>query len=161
MIAGGQFVHYLFDPIRRILGWGAFAGLLFALVRFLKPPEPIRYTRLLALEVHAEAAPILGSIIAVALAVTVGSRADGESFLTLVSAAAFLPPDASFPVIALLRSLNIFTLWYVAIIATGIRVLCGLTFRTSAFIAGGAWVLSTLVNLGILALLIHTLHLQV
>ena len=157
MLSEGLVVGLLFQPIRLLIGWSAFAGTLFALVRSLKLPDPASYLRLLALEVHAESILILAG----AAALICGTLCGPPSGAPPLSAALFFTPGTSFPLFSLLRSLNIFTLWYVAVLAAGIRVLCGLTLRNAVLVAAGAWALSVLFDIGILTLLISTLHLQV
>jgi len=58
----------------------------------------------------------------------------------------------------LLRALNIFTLWYAALLATGIHVLSNQSIRTSASVAAGACALTTIFDAGVISLLIEQLH---
>jgi Yip1 domain. len=133
MFAGDLPVRVLFRPVRLFLGWGTFAGLLSLFARAFSPAEPVQFRRLFALEVHAEAILFIGA------------------------ALALLP----FPVCVLIRSWNLCTLWYVAVLVTGIRVLCGFRIHIAAFIAAGAWVFTILFTLGIITLLANALHLRV
>ena len=151
----------LFEPIRLLAGWSAFAGILFVFVRTLSPPEPVRYLRLFALEVHAEAALLVGRIAAAVSAMLGHASAWPEGGAAPYSAALLVPSTHSFTLLSLLSSANIFTLWYVVLLAAGLRVLCGITIRTAALVALGAWALSVLFDTGIFTLLIDTLHLRV
>lgn len=53
----------LVHPVRLLLGWGCFALVLFLACRAVTPGAAIRYRQFLALEVHCEAAAVLGAAI--------------------------------------------------------------------------------------------------
>lgn len=132
MFAADRAVRILFLPVRLFVGWGTFAGLLTFIARAFRPVEPIQFRRLFAIEVHAEAILFLAAIIAL----------------------------FSSPIPSLIRSWNLCTLWYVVVLATGIRVLCGFRIHIAALIAAGAWVFTILFTLGITSLLVNALHLR-
>jgi hypothetical protein len=146
MVNATRLTQYLFEPVRLLAGWSAFAGLLYLFIRSLSPPGPVTFVRVLTLEVHAEAALLLGGI---------GMQ------IPVLSAVSLLPATSPYPLVALIATLNIFTLWYVVLLAAGIRVLFGLTVRTAALVAVSAWALSVLFDTAILTLLVTTLHLRV
>lgn len=151
----------LFEPVRLLAGWSAFATFLFLIVRSLAPPGPVTFVRVLTLEVHAEAALLIGGVVTAMQVMFVQDGAGGGLQIPLMSAAWFLPASAPYPLVALLATLNIFTLWYIVLLATGIRVLFGMTIRTAALVALCAWALSVFFDTAILTLLISTLHLRV
>lgn len=161
MLAGGYLTRALVEPARLLAGWSAFAGILWVAVRALKPPDPVPYLSLVTLETHAESVYAFAAGLSLLVSLITGDSVTAASPGAFAGAAALAPSGASFPVISLLRSLNIFTLWYVASLAAGIRVLCGFTMRLSSLIAACAWALSVLFDLGILTLLVTTLHLRV
>jgi hypothetical protein len=149
----------LFQPIRLIIGWSGFAGVLFLLSKAFRPPLPVSFPLIFALEVHAETILLLSDI---GLCLHIVLQGPGlPSVYPLWSADYFASP-ATLPMIhSLLRSINIFTLWYAAILAAGIRVLCGLSIFKSVLVAASAFALSVLFDFGILSLLISAVHLQV
>ena len=97
---------------------------------------PLRYLEFLALEVHCESAGILG-----ALAMPIVRRLFGE-------------PSGS-----LLNSLNIFTLWYVVLLAGGVSVLCATRPLKAALVVLLVWGSSLAFHTAVLRLLRDALHL--
>ena len=130
-------------------------------VRALKPPEPVPYLSLLALETHAEAISVLAAAASLLAAFVTGNHAMALVPGAFAGAAAAAPAGLAYPAASLLGDLNFFTLWYAASLAAGIRVLCGFSMRLSVLIAACAWILSVLFDLGIITLLVTTLHLRV
>lgn len=151
----------LFEPVRLLAGWSAFASLLYLAIRSLSPPGPVKFVRVLALEVHAESALVIGGL-ASALASGFGQGIAGaDPPIPLLSAASLLPEGMPYAVVALIATVNFFTLWYVVLLSAGIRVLFGMTFRTAALIAVSAWALSVLFDTALLTLLVNALHFRV
>jgi hypothetical protein len=146
----------LFLPVRLLIGWSVFAGTLYLFIRSLAPAVPVTFVRVLALEVHAEPAMLLGAIGTSLGALLVPQEGMNAVRAPLFSVAAFVQGSFPPPVVSLLATLNCFTLWYVVLLATGIRVLFGMTMRTAAVIAAAAWALSVLFDTGFLSLLIGT-----
>jgi hypothetical protein len=144
-------------PLRLLTGWSSFGLLLWFLLRSTRPEHPVGFRRMFQLEVHAEIALLLGAIAAALVPRTGGDPARFAPFWSLAS----FSPDAPFPLFILLRDVNIFTLWYAAILAVGIHVLSNQNIRISALVAAGACVLTTLFDAGVLTLLIEQLHLSV
>jgi hypothetical protein len=159
ILADGFLQRCMFLPIRLLTGWSAYAGVLFLLARSVKPPAPAPFLCFVALEIHAEIILLMDRVVTSAYGIL--AMPQYLSPVSPLSVAAFVESAAPLPIFFLLGRLNFFTLWYVAAVASGIRVLCGLTIRTSALVAVGAWVLSEFFNSGILTLLIRALHLQV
>jgi hypothetical protein len=161
MLNATRLTHYMFEPVRLLAGWSAFAAILYLFIRSLSPPGPVTFVRVLSLEVHAEAALVIGGIATAVYATIVQTGGGGDMQIPLLSAAPLLPATSPYPLVALLATLNIFTLWYVVLLATGMRVLFGMTVRTAALVAVSAWALSVLFDTAILTLLVTTLHLRV
>lgn len=137
-----------FIPFRLLLGWASFTLLLFALGRAFAPPRQVRFLQLFALEVHAEGIMVVAAAAGVLFGANAGS-------------AAWLAPDDSFLVLFLLRSSNIFTLWYVWVLTAGLTALCGFRRRTSFLLAAGALAASLVFNLGLIKFLQGALHLRI
>jgi hypothetical protein len=161
MLAEESLARAFVEPARLLAGWGAFAGMLWIAVRALKPPDPVPYLSLLALEAHAETIFVLAAGASLLVARVTGNPATALTPGAFAGAILVAPDGPSFPAASLLGALNFFTLWYVASLAAGVRVLCGFTMRLSVLIAACAWILSVLFDLGILTLLVTTLHLRV
>lgn len=66
---------------------------------------------------------------------------------------------ADFPLHALLNSLNIFTLWYLMLVASGLVSLFEMKRWKAAFAVSIVWGLSQLVSIASLSFLRNTLHL--
>ena len=123
-------------PARLLLGWSSFALLLFVACRTVSPGMPLRYLQFLALEIHCESAGILG-----ALAMPFVRRLFGD------------------PAGPLLNSLNIFTLWYVVLLAGGVSVLCATRPLKAALVVLLVWGSSLAFHTAVLRLLRDALHL--
>jgi hypothetical protein len=161
MLAEESLARALVEPARLLAGWGAFAGILWIAVRALKPPDPVPYLSLLALETHAETVSVFAAGGSLVAALITGNRALALVPGAFAGAAAVAPAGVSFAAVSLLGGLNFFTLWYAASLAAGLRVLCGFSMRLSVLITACAWILSVLFDLGITTLLVTTLHLRV
>jgi hypothetical protein len=147
-------------PMRLAIGWFVFSGLLTFLVSSNRPEHPLSIKRAFLLEIHAEIALLIGGGVQFLWNLrAIGGGDTGRS--THPGALAYYISGTSMPVFLLLRSVNIFTLWYVVLLATGIHVLSNLTFRTSALVAAGAFALSTLFDAGVVSLLIEQFHFPV
>jgi len=144
-----------FYPIRLFLGWSSFALALLHICKAFGPMEAVRFKLVFSLEVHAEAASVLGSLLA-AVSAEVFNKEDA---VTTHLSFAFLVRGQSFVIESLLTSLNIFTLWYMIVLFTGVHVICGFSKRKSLLIAAMAWAVSMIFNLGAIQLLHDQLHL--
>jgi hypothetical protein len=149
----------LFQPIRLMIGWSSFAALLFLLSRAFRPPSPSSFMHVFALEIHAEAILLLSQI-GLCLHIVLQGRGLPSAY-PLWSADIFSSAATSMPIHSLLRSLNIFTLWYIVILAAGIRVLFSLSRFKSVLVAVSAFSLSVVLDIGVISLLIPALHLHV
>ena len=154
-------VRSLFQPIRLLAGWSTFAGILYVFIRVLKPPEPVPFGRLLALEVHAETVLLLGGVSSLLSPWIIGHPSELAHLTPPFSASWLLPASAMFPLFSLLSSVHIFTLWYTVILTVGIRIFCGVTVRKAVVITVSAWILSVFFEIGILSLLADRLHFHV
>lgn len=148
-------------PFRLIAGWGSFALLLFYFCMAFRPPEKVRFAQILALEVHAECTSVYAH--AVALAWTAFSEVPGEiqHRAQQLSLASIIGPGGDFVSSTLLATLNIFTFWYLVLLAAGVSVLCGFRKFQAFLIVAAVWTVSAGINIGILKLLKDTMHLLV
>lgn len=136
----------LFLPIRLFMGWSAFSLVLFLSCKAFRPPEGIRFTQFLALEIHAELILLLSP-----LAAMLGVPQPGGGWL-------FAPPQ-DFLLRTLLTTINLVTLWYILVLTAGVSVLCGYGKRKAFLIVAGVWVISVSLNLGVLNQLSQVFHL--
>jgi hypothetical protein len=137
-----------FLPIRLLLGWGTFAVALYYIAGALGPPTKVRFTHILALEVHSEST----SVIANAASVVALMISPSGSLLTTPLSVASIVPSGSFVLNSLLTTLNIFTLWQIVIMTIGIKVMTGFGRIKSAIIVLLVWALSLLFTIGALKL---------
>jgi hypothetical protein len=143
-----------FYPIRLFMGWSAFALVLLYVCRSWGTREPVRFRQMFSLEVHSEVTSAIGGVIATISALSIGAVGD-----TPLSLAMLFSLPSSFIINALLTSLNIFTLWRVIILTSGVSVLCNFGVTRSVFLVLLVWLLSLVFNLGSLKLLEDALHL--
>jgi len=86
---------------------------------------------------------------------------DGTSMQVPFSVAALVHPRDDFPAIALLNSLNIFTLWYVVVVIVGVSVLTGFRPAKAFLVVFCVWSVSVLFNVAVLTFMRDGLHLVV
>ena len=146
-------------PFRLFIGWGSFSLLLFYFCLAFRPPEMVRFTQILALEVHAEFTVVLAQ--AVALASNVYASTGIQSTSQPLSIDWILGPGSNFIYSTLIATLNIFTFWYLVLLAAGVSVLCGFRRFQAFLIVVAVWTVSAGINIGILKLLKDTMHLLV
>jgi hypothetical protein len=135
-------------PFRLLFGWGAFAFALAVSARAFSRARGVRYRKVLALEVHAEAILLLPLILQ-------------SVNLPTPSMAMFFASSQNFLLNSLLTSVNIFTLWYLLVLAAGITVLCSVRHRSGLVLVPVVWALAQLLNIGALTLLIRVFHFPV
>jgi hypothetical protein len=145
-------------PLRLAAGWGAFALVLHFLCRAFAVGSPPTYLQVFALEVHAEAASLLGRVAGLVYCLITGA---GSGLLVMPWSLGAIP----FPGIdgigrTLLGSLNLFTLWYVLVLAAGISVLCSHRPLKALLIVATAWCVSAGWSTAILTFLQHAFFLH-
>ncbi len=139
-------VRALFLPARLLAGWSVFALFLFVVCRTALPGSPVRYTPLLALEVHCEAAQVAGAWLLPVLA-------------RILPAWLVNPGEALGG--PLLNSLNISTFWYVALLAAGVSVLCAARPLKATLLVLLVWGSTLALSTAVFRLLRDALHLTV
>ena len=145
----------VFYPVRLFLGWSTFALLLLYISKAFGPMEPVRFNQIFSLEVHAEATSVIGQLVTAVIT----SVSDKGIPITPPFSLAALGQGQSFVIGSLLTSLNIFTLWYIIVLFTGIHVICRFNKAKSLGIVFMAWVLTVMFNLGTIQMLRDQLHL--
>jgi hypothetical protein len=145
VVSGERLLRSLFLPVRLFTGWALFALVLFLSCKAFRPPEGIRFTQFLALEIHAELILLLSSVAAI-----LRLPQSGEAWLSSQS--------TDFILRTLLTTINLFTLWYIVALTAGVSVLCGFSKRKAFLIVAGVWVISLCLNLGVLNQLSQVFH---
>ena len=155
------FLRSAFLPFRFFIGWGSFSLLLFYFCMAFRPPEKVRFTQILALEVHAEFTFVLAQAVMLASKVYIFSSTGIDRIGQVLSMAWILEPGSDFVYSTLIATLNIFTFWYLVLLAAGVSVLCGFRRFQAFLIVAAVWTVSAGINVGILKLLKDTMHLLV
>jgi hypothetical protein len=152
-------VRLLFIPVRLLVGWSAFALILFGIAMAYRPAERLHYRRVLALEVRAETCNVAGQV-AAALYLLV-MKANGTGPVEIPFSAANIIPSSDVVMFSLLNALNLFTLLYVVFLTEGIALQTGFSRRKAIFVVLPAWGLSVLFQVGTISFLRETMHLRV
>ena len=145
-----------FLPVRLITGWATFALLLFYACKAWSTSEVVRFQQVFSLEVAAESTMVLARI-----ASLVYSGGAESSFLRVpLGIDMVFSPSQNVVVQMALNSVNVFSLWYLAVLALGISGICGITKTKSAISVAAVWIVGILSNASILYILRDTLHLN-
>ena len=134
----GLLARCLFLPVRLGVGWSSFALLLMFATRSVARQPSGGFRHFLALEVHAELILLLAAAVRTVLGGT------GENLLLR----------------ALLGTPNLFTLWYIVLLAYGAASLCQMRFTRALLPVAGVWLLSFAFDAGVTQILRETLHLR-
>ena len=145
-----------FHPVRLFAGWLLFSLALLYACRSAASREPFRFVQILALEVHAESALVLGKL---ALLLSVVALNDPPSRLIIPFSVAGFVDGGSFAATAFFNSLNLFTALYLGILAAGVSIICNVGRGKAFLIVLTVWGAAAVVNSGILAGLQDELHL--
>jgi hypothetical protein len=147
-----------FLPVRTFVGWGLFALCLYYMAVAFRPPAPVRLAQMFALEVRSESALVLGAVVGAVRQGLAPARFSGAppwSILELTGTGGGLGTDA------LLGALNPFALLYLALLISGVGLVCGFGRVRSALVVLGVWVTTTVLNAGALVALRDLLQLGV
>lgn len=124
------------------------AGLLLWLAGVASAPAHPRFDQAFCLAGCAAIIPVGGDLLMVfihAALPAIPASVPGLSWLPV-------SPLGNFAGIALIRTLNICTLWYIFAMGRGITVLFGTSVRRSVVLAAAAWMFSTLLEVWLLRL---------
>jgi hypothetical protein len=146
-----------FSPVRIGGGIAVFAFTLQLLCRSLAPFSRIPFRVVFSLLVHAECVYILAG--AAGLAAAAIAPVQGPTPGTPLSLVGIAGDQVDFSLRALLHSLNIFTLWYLTLVGSGIISLLDMNRWKAAAAVVIVWGLSQLISLASLSFVRDTLHL--
>jgi hypothetical protein len=149
--------RFAFLPVRLLAGWLLYALMLFYASKIAVARESFRIVQMFSLEVHAEAALLLGKFASAIMLFTTSSP-NLPRFTIPFGAVSFFH-NINFSQFAFLNSLNLFSIIYILILTAGVSVMCGFRYDKSVIVVVGVWGLSLLANIGILTVLRNELHL--
>lgn len=152
-------LRLLFLPVRLLVGWSAFALLLFGIGVAFRLPERLHFVKVFALEVRAEAFNILAQYAALFYLLLTG-RTQMRA-LEVPFSVAMLVPSNDIVLFSLLNSLNLFTLCYLILLTWGISVQSGCWRTKAVLIVCLTWSLWLLFHVGTTSFLREALHLLV
>ena len=153
-------VRCFFLPVRLIVGWSAFAFVLFLTAKSFAPPSGVRFIKVFALTVHAELVTVLSSAATLINMSVGGDSVPNGTALVPFSAAAYI--DAKDIVsFALLNSLNFFTLVYIVLLTEGMSKITGFSRPKSLLVVMLTWSTYMLFNVGTIRFLRDTMHLLI
>ncbi len=152
-LLGPTLVRSLFLPVRLFAGWSVFALVLLYACRIWSARGELRFVHVLAAEVYAEGAMLVGSAASLAAAVTSAGPGAGLPMPWTPGGLDLLVPAEDFTARYLLNSINMFSAAYVTILAITVSVMMGLS-RLKGFVSVLlAWGSSVFVNAVIFELL--------
>jgi len=134
-----------FLPFRLFLGWGSFSLALLIVAKAFEPKEMVRFQQIFGLVVHTET---------ISLFARVAALID----VTPPGLAGIIGGDRSFVVESLLRQLNVFTVWQIAVQIVVISILCGFGGVRSLVVVLLVWILFLSFNAGVARLLLDQFH---
>ena len=148
-------VRCAFLPVRLLVGWSCFSLMLFYLCKGWRSRESVRFFQLFSLEVHSEAALMLVQIASMAVMVFIPDR----QFISVpFGLDIFASPSTDFAARTLLNSMNVFTVWYIVILAVGISTLYQFNMVKGLLTAVIAWLMTACVNTGTTIILRDAFH---
>jgi hypothetical protein len=151
----------LFLPIRLFVGWASFALFLFLLCNSWRSAVRVRFQQIIALEVHAEATLLLGSVCAVVLFWLRNDPNPGAWVSLPLGLDAVVHPGVGVPVTLALNAVNPFSVWYVIVLGMGIRILYQFRVINAFALVLVAWGMSVLFNVTIIVLLRDALRFSI
>lgn len=150
-----------FLPVRNIAGWGLFALCLYYMALAFRPLGPVRFVQVFALEVWAETALTLGSMATVLREWIVPGSPEQFANAPPFSLLGLLESSGSIGVDTLMGAVTPFALIYLAVLATGMALLCGFRSGRALLVVLGVWGGTLLLNAAALTALKDLLHLAV
>ncbi|HTK81213.1 MAG TPA: YIP1 family protein [Bacteroidota bacterium] len=146
-----------FLPMRMLIGWSAFALMLLFACKTWRTFEPVRWYQVFSLEIAAETTLVLGQVAALVYA----SLNQALAFVRIpFGVDQIMPPSADTLVLMALNSVNVFSLWYIVMLAIGVRTLYGISMMKSLITVVAVWSISQIVNVSILWFLRDAFHFQ-
>jgi|WetSurMetagenome_2_1015567.scaffolds.fasta_scaffold08364_6 hypothetical protein len=139
-------------PLRVIVECGLSAILLLGLSRAFAGHAAGRFRGFFVLSLAASIFPLLARCAGI-IRSSLTSAGTSISLYPPFSAFDLFPAVTDYRVIALLTSLNLFTLWYVGSVTLGLAVLCRCKILKAFLVAVAAWTVSTAFSITVLHLL--------
>lgn len=155
-LTGELLLRCMMFPIVASLRIAAFSLLVYVLERIPSLARTPKYRMVLVLCAHAACVQALGELLAFLAGwhpMLNGSGIPGAAWM--------IGDNGNYLAGALIRSLNVVTLWSVTVLAVGLRVLFGGSSLRSFLVAIAAWSVSLLANLWLIRLMHDALHLRV
>ena len=146
-----------FLPVRLFTGWISFALVLYYTCVAFAPAQRIRFKQIFALEVHAEAILVFGTLVAAVYAM-LSTPAEGTIPIVPLSAASFMPGINGL-MLLFMNSVNLFQLLYVVALVYGIRQITGFGRVKSAFIVLIVWAVCAFTNIAMIKFVQERVHL--
>ncbi len=143
-------------PVLVTVRLAVFSLLIYVLGRIPSPARSPRFRDIMVLCTHAEVLLAIGILVAQLAGWNPPMEGRGIPGVLWI-----VRTDGNSISAALLRSCNVLTLWYVASLAVGLRVLFGGSSLRSLLVAFAAWSVSILANLWLIRLMHDALHLRV
>ncbi len=143
------------EPFFVLAELSCFSLLLHLLGRTVPSPGKPRFSHLFTLAASAAMIPAAGDLVSAAA----GWRNAAGFSLGAPGLAWLAAGSQDFVFFALLRTVNVLTLWYLFVLGAGLRVLFNCTARCSLIFAATSWVLSMLAHLWLLRMMLGFLHL--
>ncbi len=149
-----QYVGSILIPLTLLFKWLVSAALLYFMT-ILAGSGQIRFKEVYAAVVFAEMILLLMAVVNLLLLVAKG--ADSIRHITDLQGIIgmdFLMPDrtSNLPLFTLLNNINIFNIWYIAVLSIGISVMSGFSRVKSALLVTTMWLLGVGLQVAIAAL---------
>ena len=150
-------IRCAFLPIRLLVGWASFALLLLYACKAWSMTEPVRFQQVFSLEVAAESVMVLAQCASFIYSLA----ARDASFVRIPFGLDMMISQSHDIVLRMaLNAINVFSLWYVVILAMGISTFYGISKIKSITTVTGVWVVTQLFSATVISLLRDALHLQ-
>jgi hypothetical protein len=150
----------LFLPIRLLVGWAAFAYVLFLVSKAITPAAGLHFVKIFSLEVHAEGVSRLAQLSSL-VRLLLSHDASATIPLRVPLSAADLFPTSGIVGFSLLNSINFFTLWYGILLTLGLSLQSELPLKKSLAVVVVAFLVYLLFHTGTTLFLHNTLHLLI
>jgi len=149
-----------FLPVRNAMAWGLFGLCLYYMALALGPLEPVRFVQVFALEVWAESTAALEALATLLRAWLNPSGVERGLSAPPFSLLSLLPGLDGLELHALLSSLTVFSVLYLAVLTGGMVTLCGFRTRRALLLVVCVWGVSAMLNVATLSSIRDLLHLR-
>ena len=143
-------VQLIIEPVFKLLRWFVFSGSLYILSLFFVENDSHLFKRIFSVVAYAEGIFIFMSLLTLLIVYAKGlDSIEGENDITIFKGLDFFLKDRnSNPTLAaILNNVNPFSIWYVATIAIGLRVVNKIERLKSVGIASMSWLIWIALNI--------------